>query len=218
MADPISLSVAVAGVAVGGATLALQSASSAYKVYHLKRKGKKDAAVPAQHPTQQISQQQPTQQLPQPQPTQYIPQPQPEVKPSNYAGGKVDALPDGYLTSGLNPDAGLGWATITTTETVCFENGQPVTKQSRVELTQAVQCPQTQPYAAPINMPQTTQKMQPMISDSKRPMLPPHCSIAQVAPAHDHVPWQQLGPPPPYEEPINAQNRKRNRFIKLSSR
>lgn len=216
MADPISLTVAVAGVAVGGATLALQGASSAYHAYDIKRnkKNKKQEAAPAVgYPSQPIA------------PSQT------SVNPYTYAGGPVNALPNGLLTSGLNTDNSPGWATITTTETICMENGRPVAKESKIVLLQSSQYPQTQAAALPTNMLQTTQipyavaseSKPPMINstalDSKAPMLPMHCSIAQGMPAHDQGHWQQTAPPPPYQEypsfqeQTKAQIRKRDRWI-----
>lgn len=237
MIEPVSLTVAVAGVAVAGAQLAVQG----HEVRRKKKNKKQEGVTAAQYPysTQTIV---PSQSAV----NQYTPGVgQANVLPYAY-GGQANVLPNGFNMNGLNSDGAQGWATITTSETVFIENGRPVTKESKLELYQSAQYPQTHPSpsAVPVNMSQQNQMPQSysipsdakplmlpppasdskppthysMPSDSKPPMLPLHCTLAQEVPTQGQAPWQQTAPPPPYQEYVNAPTampriRKRDRWV-----
>lgn len=233
MVEPISLTVAVAGLAVAGTQLALSGASSAYEAYDIKRNNKRNkkqdaiAAVQGKLPTdgQSNSAANPT--------PASVPS-QPTVNPYAYAVAQGNAYPSGMVMNGFNADGNQGWATMTTTEIICMQNGKPVTKESKLELLQSIQYQQMQASALPINMSQVNQmssvvaldskppmpQSYPAVSDSKTPMLPMHCSIAPGVPAQNSASWQQTTPPPPYQAQINQPMvqtnqpmRKRDRWI-----
>lgn len=218
MIEPVSLTVAVAGVAVAGRQLALQRRDE-------KRNKKQDALAAAQG-IQGTSQAVVLSQSA-PKPSQATAPAQPATNPYTSTGYQPNALPNAMIMNGFNADGSQAWATMTTTETICMQNGRPVTKESKLELLQSIQYQQMQASTLPMmanvvavdSKPQMPQSY-PAVSDSKMPMLPMHCSIAQGVPVQNSASWQQTAPPPPYEAHItqpmahvNQPIRKRDRWI-----
>ncbi|ETN43544.1 uncharacterized protein HMPREF1541_02703 [Cyphellophora europaea CBS 101466] len=205
MADPISLGVAVTGVGIAGATLALQGASSAcsaYKVYHLKRKEKKQGPAAVQNTVAA------TQPAVVPAQNTVVPfgQVPPEVTSYNYGGSSsLNTIPNGMLTNGIN-GGNFAWGTIRTTESVCVENGRPVSWENKVELIQSAQHPPIQSLTPAGALSETTQFAYPAASQPQQLSLPMYNSGSKISPV------QEIGPPPAYETTFVSVPRKRDRF------
>lgn len=229
MADPITLG----ALAVGVATLAFQGTSTAMQAYETKRKAKK-SKVDAQQTTNGLVPHGSAQQHPSTEVVQYGGQPQPsstnlaqyappaqhpstasfqaqqDARPYNYLDNKVNILPEGWANSNTQ----YGWTTVQKTETIYFQYGTPFTQDCKIELVQPTQHYQTPPQSPPSSPLPSAQ----MMLQQQQPQHWPPVTVSSYVPGQGQLSglWspaaQPVGPPPPYQQTIKIQDRKRDRL------